>query len=473
MVEVANPIPNPEILPTSQRALRLKIPAGQMYSGVFEYPFVYRATQLYFRHFHPLRVERIGMLSSSAREILGADWLPCRVLYAGVCGSDRHVVHFDVDPHTISEFPNTEPEHANAVVDVSRKVLPNGQRTGRIITDKTLGHEIVVEYDEDGRKKIGMVYPILSCMTKFEEKDFCQPCQNHQENGCENIQKGKVRGRAQGLGAVVVNDGGKIEGELGGGFGEWIWVHKKQIIPLPESLDLRLGVLADSIASAGNAFKLIENEIKASQDPPSILVIGMGAVGFGMMHYLAMNKITSATFLVKHEYQADIIHRYVDSFNTKNNSKLDYKTVVAERNPHYLQSLAPDNKPECVTRSKVIYRKGVFDIILDCVGNEESISDTWNLLKWNGKAVQVGLPSHDDSSPFPKQVKQGESIPSFWADRATFEEAVNIYLPSIPIAVMDLIDVNHPLEDFERVFYPQDKTTMPVIKQGFRVGVRP
>ena len=126
-------------------------------------------------------------------------------LCTGICGTDVDIVRLKKGSYALSDIPTVFPLSSSVLLSVQKLFGPLfGLGNGRmpILSPFTLGHEIVA-LDSDNR--LGVVYPIFSCRTKFDPERYCDFCRNEQENLCSNIHSGDIRGLSFGTGAVTGN----------------------------------------------------------------------------------------------------------------------------------------------------------------------------------------------------------------------------------------------------------------------------
>ncbi len=159
-----------------------------------------------------------------------------RVLYAGMCGSD---IHSFEGKHVRRQLPLVPGHECSGVVEA-----------------------VGSKEDQDLVGRFVAVHPEQGCGT-------CQSC----ANGWTNICRSK---RLMG------------SGRWDGCFAEYITAPLSLIVPLPEGLSAKIGVLAEPLAVAVHAFK--QANFKQGQ---SILIFGMGGIGallLALGQYYGINK---------------------------------------------------------------------------------------------------------------------------------------------------------------------------------------
>jgi threonine dehydrogenase-like Zn-dependent dehydrogenase len=137
------------------------------------------------------------------------------------------------------------------------------------------GHEVVAQVEDPGaesRLSAGQLValdPWVGCRARGLEQ-LCPACARGFPPHCRCQPDGGPWGSGGGLHL------GNIRG-LPGGFAEIIHAHPSQCHPLPERVEIKLGVLADPLAVALHAVE------RAGQQPSGpILVLGAGTIGLGL-----------------------------------------------------------------------------------------------------------------------------------------------------------------------------------------------
>ncbi len=146
-----------------------------------------------------------------------------RILASGICGSDMHA------------FLGHD----------ARRPAP-----------LTLGHEaagVVVGGPQDGRRVA--INPLVACQT-------CRDCKAGKENLCANRQIISMPPRE-------------------GAFAEYVAIPERNLVTVPENVDLKKAALAEPLACGWHAVRLARNTLGGSFEGLSCAVIGGGAIGVG------------------------------------------------------------------------------------------------------------------------------------------------------------------------------------------------
>ena len=137
-----------------------------------------------------------------------------------------------------------------------------------------------------------------------------------------------------------------------GAMAEYIAVPLWNIKVLPNSLDFAVAALTEPTAVAYHAIHKISDCNKKS-----ICISGTGIIGI-LCGIMAINKGADVTFILRSNRKQAIL------------SKLGFKHFIADA-------------------------VGEYDIVLECVGTQESITNCLNLVKAKGEVILVGNPAGD------------------------------------------------------------------------------
>ncbi|MFX1345758.1 MAG: zinc-binding dehydrogenase [Promethearchaeota archaeon] len=153
-----------------------------------------------------------------------------------------------------------------------------------------------------------------------------------------------------------------------GGFAEYVKVQKEWVFKIPEKISLKEAVLIETFSLAIRAFKL--SNIKNNEN---IIIFGGGSVGLTTLKALLILKDPNYVIVV--EPQGFLRNRAI---------QIGATDAVA---------------PRRVKIKKVLKELGEPTFIFDCVGNQETLSDSIFLIKRGGTIVLEGI--HKGSIPFP------------------------------------------------------------------------
>jgi threonine dehydrogenase-like Zn-dependent dehydrogenase len=175
-------------------------------------------------------------------ELRGQDWVKIKVRICGLCGSDMNLL-------MVKDSPMASPFTSFPCI---------------------FGHELSGDVVETGASvdncKVGdmvTVSPQLSCAVRGISP-VCPVCAAGRPGNCENFAEGAF---APGLFTGICRD-------VGGGFAEYMVVHKSQIFPIPEGVSPESGALIEPF---GVGLQAVLDNRPADND--RVLVIGGGVIG--------------------------------------------------------------------------------------------------------------------------------------------------------------------------------------------------
>lgn len=172
----------------------------------------------------------------------GPDWVRCRVIQTGICGSD------------------------------AKQIFLNGARdnamTALISFPHVLGHECVATRDDTGETVV--LDPWLWC-TPRGIAELCPSCAEGQYSECRNFTRGELPP------GIHIGNCAAVPGT----HADWFWAHPSQLHPVPDGVSLDQAVLADPVAVS------LHSVLK--RPPPAggrAVVYGCGALGLSAIALL-------------------------------------------------------------------------------------------------------------------------------------------------------------------------------------------
>lgn len=262
----------------------------------------------------------------------GDDWTELRPRLAGICGSDLATI----DGHASRYF---EPI-------VSFPFIP--------------GHEVVGDLPDDTR---AVLIPVLDCSVRGLDPP-CPSCAAGRTNHCERIAFGHL---APGLQTGYCTD-------TGGGWSTRLVAHRDQLIEVPVSMSDEAAVMVEPTACAVHAAHMVHH-----LEPTGVAVIGSGTLGLGVL--AALRHVGAAPggliATAKHPIQRELARA------------LGADRVVA---PGELTRTIRSASHSFVVGATQL--TGGFDVVVDCVGSEASVSQALSVVAPGGTVVLVGMPGH-------------------------------------------------------------------------------
>ncbi len=346
-------------------------------------------------------------------ELPGPGWHHVRPLLAGICGSDLSTVDGRSSRYfeDIVSFPFV-PGHE--VVGVLDAATTGGATTGGAGATRDAGAlapgtRVVVE-------------PVLGCVARGIDPP-CASCAEGRTGGCERIAFGHLSPGLQ-TGFCADTGGGWSAGGL--------VAHTSQLHQVPDGFSDEDAVMVEPTACAVHA------AVDAGVEPgATVAVIGAGTLGLCTVAALA-RLASPGTLLVGARYP----HQ---------------RRLAGELGADV--AVAPDQLARAVRRrsgSLELARTltGGADVVVDCVGSEESLAQALAMVRPRGRVVLVGMPgrvSVDLASLWHREV----AVAGAYAygverlggtDRRTFDIAMELVAAA---GLGRLVSARYPLDRFE------------------------
>ena len=258
----------------------------------------------------------------------GPGWHRVRPRLAGICGSDLATI----DGRSSRYF---EPI-------VSFPFVP--------------GHEIVGDLDGGGRV---VVEPVLACAARGIDP-ACPACAEGRNGNCERIAFGHL---APGLQTGYCAD-------TGGGWAPLLVAHDSQLHPVPAAMADEAAVMVEPAACAVHAVQSVD-----LAEGGTVAVLGAGTLGLctvAALRHLALPGTVIAS--AKHPAQRRLADR------------LGADVVVPPAEVR--RAVRRDTRSLSVDG----HLSGGADVVVDCVGNDDSLTDALTMVRPRGTVVLVGMP---------------------------------------------------------------------------------
>ena len=264
----------------------------------------------------------------------GPGWHRVRPLLAGICGSDLATV----DGRSSRYFETI----------VSLPFTP--------------GHEVVGELD-DGRRVV--IEPVLGCVTRGITPP-CPQCAAGHLGRCERIAFGTLKPGLQ-SGFCC---------ETGGGWSTAMVAHESQIHQVPNEFSDEDAVMVEPTACAIHA-ALSAGPLDSGS---TVAVIGAGSLGLlttaALAHFNLPGQLVVAA---KHPEQVNLARKFGAT------AVVDPSALV--------RSVRTVTKSMAIGDGGIERLTGGVDIVFDCVGNDDSITQALSITKPGGRIVLVGMPA--------------------------------------------------------------------------------
>ena len=206
-----------------------------------------------------------------------------------------------------------------------------------------------------------------------------------------------------------------------GGFAEYVKVPKISLFPLPENISIKDAVMIETFALIMRAFKL--SKIKKNEN---ILIIGGGNVGLATLKVLLIEKDPNYVVVVEpHEFLR--------------NKAIEMGATVATGTSR-------------AKVKKITKKLGLPTFIFDCVGNEETISNSINFIKKGGTILLEGI--HKGSITFPLFMLNSKEVTL----KGSLGHDIDDILAAIDLFAKNKVDANDfiseviPLKNIQKAF---------------------
>ncbi|HTZ08416.1 MAG TPA: zinc-binding dehydrogenase [Acidimicrobiales bacterium] len=280
-------------------------------------------------------------------ELPGPDWVRVRPLLAGICGSDLSTL----DGRSSRYFEDV----------VSFPFVPGHEVVGQV---EGTGAGAGAGDDEDGGGEDGgervVVEPALGCVARGIVP-LCPACAEGRTGGCERVAFGHLAPGLQ-IGYCADTGGGWSAGGL--------VAHRSQLHPVPGDLSDEAAVMVEPTACAVHA--VLDAEIDPGM---TVAVLGAGTLGLCVVAALTALAAPGAV-LVGARYR--------------------HQRALA-------QELGADAALEPEQLARAVRRRsgslefsgtltGGADVVVDCVGSEDSLAQCLTMVRPRGRVVLVGMP---------------------------------------------------------------------------------
>lgn len=363
----------------------------------------------------------------------GDDWVRVRVRLGGICGTDLRLVQLRNHPGSFlrcfMRLPLILGHEGVGTIDAVGSAVQGWQLGQRVCWD-----------------------PSLSCAPRGIQP-MCRPCQQGEPAICENITEGRIP-----PGPMV----GLTQG-VGGSWAPYLVVHQSQLLAVPDEVPDEDAVLVDPVACA------VHGVLRA---PPKqadhALVIGAGIIGLGVLAALqAIDAGCKVTAVVRDEYHAQLAER----FGAHRVVRVRRGESAAARYDKVLAGVGARRYAGWFGNQAV---QGGFDVVYDCIGSGQSLSDALKLTRARGTVVLLGTSQICvlDTTPIwfaelnvigatGRQVEnyQGRAVHTF--------EIVFDWLRTGRLGLQGLLTHLLPLRDFRKAFHLLTHRPEPVVKVAF------
>ena len=357
----------------------------------------------------PLRLTEVD-----APELHGEGWSQVSPLLSGICGSDLATV----DGRSSRYFEEI----------VSFPFVLGHEMVGRLLGDAVAA---------DGSPLVSgsrvVVQPVLGCAARGLE--LCEACQAGELGRCQHLNQGHLHPGLQ-TGFCCDTGGGWSEGPVA--------VHSSQLFAVPDELSDEDAVTIEPMACALHAAL---RAAPGSED--TVAVIGAGTLGLGVIGALSFLASTGRAprprrLLVGARYPGQQrLARMLGADEVVGSGQLARAVRAATRS---LIAGPPDGSTGQLS--------GGADVVIDCVGSEDSLAEALELAAPGGRIVVVGMPGRVSLDLAPLWHREVEMLGAYaYGCEELPEGRVRTFDLAIEMAGQlstgRLVSAHYPLDRFE------------------------
>ncbi|MHA1273470.1 MAG: zinc-dependent alcohol dehydrogenase [Promethearchaeota archaeon] len=360
--------------------------------------------------------------------LINDDWIKIRVRLGGICGTDLSFIGFK-SSFVLSNFCSFPLVPGHEVVGVVEEIGGN-------VDNFSIGDRVIL--DEN-----------LGC--KVRDLELCPSCKKGNYNLCENYDKGIIAP-------------GAITGfcrDTGGGWGESVIAHKFQVFKIPDNLSYEEALIAEPLACAIHA---VSKELPLNDE--NCVVVGCGTIGLCAIAALKALGRCNLIALAKYPFQQELAE------------KLGADEVFLIKKNHHLKKIGKELGSRIVNPPMELpyLVGGGADIVIDSVGNESSLTNSFRFVKSSGTVILLGYPSYINIDWTPLMAKEvnvkTSNIFSYThikgKKRRTLEIALEL-LASRAIDARDFITHKFSIENYKEALVTAfNKSKNNAIKVAFK-----
>ena len=344
----------------------------------------------------------IDLVHEEAPQSPGKDWVRVRPRLSGICGSDLATV----DGKSARYF---EPL-------VSFPFTP--------------GHEVVGNLDDDSRV---VLEPVLSC-TSRNISPTCNPCKEGRIGNCENVTFGEI---SSGIQTGSCHD-------TGGGWATEFYAHPSQLHSVPEDFSDEAAVMVEPTACGIHA-------ALAAELPDNGVVAILGSGTLGQVTISALRKHANPKAIISSA-------RYPEQKNLA--TKLGADMVVEPDEIHravrrVCGTRAIANVSEKGPQGRVDRLTGGADVVIDCVGSSQSISNALAITKPKGRIVLVGMPSIVELELTPLWHRELQMVGAYTYGTETYSSGESVSTFDLAFELVktakleELVSASYPISEYQ------------------------
>jgi len=285
-------------------------------------------------------------------ELPGDQWVRCRTVLGGICGSDLAILCQRQPPNSILRGFSTLPcvlghENVAVVAEVGGDVDAAWQ-----------GKRVIVDCG-------------LSCQVRGIDPP-CQACREGRFGACENFAPG-----GQGRYRLPAGSCMGYCAAVGGTWSEQFVAHVSQLIEPPEGLSDALAVLTDPLACS------LHGVLRADlSDASRVLVYGSGILGLGVVWALrAIGWGGRIDVIARHRHQAEVAEAFgADAIvSLPKGAAARFEAIAARVDGRVVKAWFGN-----------YMLTGGYDVVFECVGSSSTMEDAIKWTRSGGQTVLIG-----------------------------------------------------------------------------------
>ena len=353
-------------------------------------------------------------------DLPGPDWVRCKTLFGGICGTDINTLLLRQPPDSILRGYVSLPMY------LGHENVARIETAGAQLDPSCVGTRVCVE------PELNLAHVKLPESVSYKLGNTT--AENWLSLGYNNW--------------------------TGGSWSEYFVAHRSQLHPVPENVPNEQAILVDPLACAARAIL---------HRPPGnqgrVLIWGGGIIGLGVLVVLrAMGCSAEITCVVRHAHQ----HRLAQRFGADH-------IVLANHRDLYTQMAKLTGAT--IVRGMMGARTlaGGFDIVYDCVGSRHTLRGALDFTRRRGTVVVLGTSHARNVSWTPIWFSELNVIGSYGRLHqkngslcSTYKDVLE-WMENKKLPVIELLTHTFSLDDYDKAFSMlMDKGGHAIVKAAFK-----
>lgn len=282
----------------------------------------------------------------------GPDWVRVRTRLGGICGTDVAILDQKQRPDSILQAFSSMP------MGLGHENLAVVEEVGEAVDRSWIGRRVCVE-------------PTLSCEPRGISP-VCDRCRAGQFGACQNFS-----GAAAGSAGIPPGTSIGYNSRTGGSLGEYFVAHRSQLVAVPDEIDDELALLTDPLACSLHA--VLRADLA---DVSRAMVYGPGVLGLG---------VVAALRAVGYTGRIDVVGRSSFAGDLARGLGADDLLRLPARPGERFEAIAA-RTGGTVQRARLgnYMLSGGYDVVFDCLGTRQALSESLKWTRSRGQVVLVG-----------------------------------------------------------------------------------